>query len=184
MMYEQLYRDVMRRTKRNLEIIEELHGRGLPAADGPYELTQLLNSFLGAVALPRERDLGPKLAKISIEQAEERWGLPRMVDNYPELPVHTHGRPKKPVNLDVLLQLMRNGLMHGNIEPMTGLTGEISRISIENRCSCNHCKGAPTWGTTLDVSELRRIFDTFVRVADHLYEVATMKQPDELPTHM
>jgi hypothetical protein len=57
MMYEQLYRDVMRRTKRNLEIIEELHQRGLPGAEGPYELTHLLNSFLGAVALPRERDL-------------------------------------------------------------------------------------------------------------------------------
>ena len=182
MMYEQLYRDVMRRTKRNLEIIEELHRRGLPGAEGPYELTQLLNSFLGAVALPRERDLGPKLATISIEEAEERWRLPRIVDNYPDLPVHTHRRPKKPVNLDVLLELMRNGLMHGNIEPITGSTGEITRISIENRCGCHRCNGAPTWGTTLDISELRQIFDAFVGVADHLYEVATRKQPDKLPS--
>jgi hypothetical protein len=157
--------------------------RGIGRGRGPAECPHRM-------ALPRSGAarrfcntlLGPKLATISIEEAEERWGLPRIVDNYPGLPVHTHRRPKKPANLDVLLELMRNGLMHGNIEPITGSTGEITRISIENRCGCHRCNGAPTWGTTLDVSELRQIFDAFVGVADHLYEVATRKQPDKLPT--
>jgi hypothetical protein len=42
-------RDIMHRTMNNLEFIEA-HA----AADGPYEVTQLINSFLGALAHPWE----------------------------------------------------------------------------------------------------------------------------------
>jgi hypothetical protein len=40
-------RDIMRRTMQNLKFVEGHRG-----ANGPYEVTQLLNSFLGALAHP------------------------------------------------------------------------------------------------------------------------------------
>ena len=49
MMPHESVRDIMRRTMHNLEFVEARAG-----LDGPYEVTQLINSFLGALAHPWE----------------------------------------------------------------------------------------------------------------------------------
>jgi hypothetical protein len=43
-------KDLMKRTMFNLRFVEEHKAR-----NGPYEVTQLINSFLGAMAHPWER---------------------------------------------------------------------------------------------------------------------------------
>jgi len=50
MMPQEPVRDIMRRTMQNLEFVE-IHA----GANGPYEVTQLINSFLGALAHPWEK---------------------------------------------------------------------------------------------------------------------------------
>jgi hypothetical protein len=64
--------DIMRRTMANLAFIEQR-----ASTDGPFEVTQLINSFLGALAHPWET-LWKELNSISISDAERQgWPIPR-----------------------------------------------------------------------------------------------------------
>jgi hypothetical protein len=49
MMPHEPVRDIMRRTMKNLKFVEACAG-----TDGPYEMMQLINSFVGALAHPWE----------------------------------------------------------------------------------------------------------------------------------
>jgi hypothetical protein len=67
--------DIMRRTMANLEFVEEHK-----SANGPFEVTQLLNSFLGALAHPWE-NLKGELNSISVVDAKrEGWPIPQACD--------------------------------------------------------------------------------------------------------
>lgn len=69
-------RDVMRRTMHNLRFIEAHHG-----PRGPYEVTQLLNSFLGALAHPWEQYRND-LCSVSLSEAVTA-GWPRVEKERP-----------------------------------------------------------------------------------------------------
>ena len=58
---EEKTKEVIRRTMFNLRFVEKHAGQ-----DGPYEVTQLLNSFLGALAHPWE-ELKPQLSLVDLD---------------------------------------------------------------------------------------------------------------------
>jgi hypothetical protein len=142
-------RDIMRRTMANLEFIEHHATK----QHGPYEVTQLINSFLGALAHPWER------FRDGIEEmpltASGGWPpLPK------EPPTDT-----EPRSIGEALRLLRNGIAHGNIDFLPGSDGTISAVRIRN-----YNRGKRTWGTVLSVTDLRRFLVQFVRLVEDIDE--------------
>lgn len=154
MMTTDLVRDVMHRTMFNLRFIEE---RAAP--DGPYEVTQLVNSFLCAYVLPWER-LPDKSLGMSLEEAAKR-GWPIIKKELPE--------DQDPENLGRLIRLVRNSFAHGNIELLSGPDGNIQGIRFWN----NRRGRGRTWGARLSVWELREYLERFAARADELHRAVT-----------
>jgi hypothetical protein len=141
---------VMERTMWNLEFIDK-HKQ----ETGPYEVTQLVNSFLGALAHPWE-ELQAEFKRRTIEEAEKD-GWPKVSKDSPE--------DVDPKHLGDLLRLMRNGIAHGNIQFLPEGDCEIEFIRIVNidpRC------GHRTWGTVLKKQDMRQFLDKFVETARKL----------------
>ena len=144
--------DIMRRTMANLEFIEEHK-----SDDGPFEVTQLLNSFLGALAHPWE-NLKEELNSISLEDVErEGWPNPQRERETDQLPS----------SLGHLIGHLRHGVAHGNISFLRGGHGEIAALRIENRY-----KGVRTWGATVTLDAMRRFLDRFVALVEELQREA------------
>ncbi|MBA3450821.1 MAG: hypothetical protein H0T18_06390, partial [Chloroflexia bacterium] len=97
----------MYRTIQNLEFIE-LHKDHY----SPFEVTQLINSFLAVVAHPWDQLLDKcQLEKLGLESEVFReCGFPV----FPSLPVE--GEPVAVNNAYDLLRILRNGMAHGNME--------------------------------------------------------------------
>lgn len=139
-------RDIMRRTIANLEFIER-HA----TQNGPYEATQLVNSFLGAVAHPWEK-YRSELESMPLSCSE---GWPRLPKERP--------KDTEPASLCDALRLLRNGIAHGNIEFLPGRDGAIQSLRI-----WNSDRGRRTWGTIISIVELRRFLKEFAALAEHL----------------
>ena len=138
--------DIMRRTIANLEFVERNARPG-----GPFEVTQLLNSFLGALAHPWER------------YRSDFHNIPFTADDgWPRLPPALQ-TDKVPDSLTEALRLLRNGIAHGNIDFLQGPDGSIRAIRIQN-----YDRGRRTWGTILTVSDLRLFLYRFVEFAECL----------------
>lgn len=155
-------RDLMHRTMENLRIVDELHFAGDGSRYGcPYEVTQLVNSFLGALAYPWE-DLRGGFFKSSVEDARRRWG-------FPEMPASDEN-DNEPKNLHQLLRELRNGVAHGNIKFFADSTDEIESIEIWNMAEDRKTKkGYRTWGTRLSVAQLRQFLEAFVCLAEDCF---------------
>ncbi|MCW5881413.1 MAG: hypothetical protein KIS91_10820 [Anaerolineae bacterium] len=142
--------DIMHRTMFNLRYIEDRADK-----EGPYEVTQLINSFLGALAHPWEK-YRPLLTNMSLDEARE-CGWPEMKKERTE--------DIDPPNFGELLRLVRNAFAHGNILFIPASTScEIARIEFWNNRGDER-----TWGTTLDIADLRRFLDCFVALADEIH---------------
>jgi hypothetical protein len=110
--------DIMRRTMANLEFVEEHK-----SDNGPFEVTQLLNSFLGALAHPWE-NLKEELNSISLVDAErDGWPIPQC----------ERAKDRVPRSLGDLIRQFRHGVAHGNVSFLPGGHGEIAALRIENR---------------------------------------------------
>ena len=140
---------VMERTMCNLEFIDK-HKQ----ETGPYEVTQLVNSFLGALAHPWE-ELKSEFTQKTIKEAEKD-GWPKVSKDCPE--------DEDPKHLGDLLRLMRNGIAHGNIHFLPDGDCEIDSIRIVNIDTSGH----RTWGTRLTVRDMRQFLDKFVETARKL----------------
>lgn len=144
--------EIMRRTMRNLEFIE----RHRDLERGPYEVTQLVNSFLGALAHPWERQFDKRLRGWPLDEARKQgWPIPHCQSG------------NKPRTLGYLLRLVRNAFAHGNLEFHGPLGGEIREIEIWN---IDPDTGAETWRGRFDVGDLRQFLLCFVRLAEEQYE--------------
>lgn len=144
-------RDIMRRTMANLAFVEA-HA----SVDGPYETTQLINSFLGALAHPWEA-MKPELAALSLADAEARgWPCIRK-----ELP-----QDRDPANLGDLIRLIRNSLAHGNIDFLPAPDGRIGAFHIWNL----HPGGGRNWGTVVTVDDLRAFLVAFAALIEEIHE--------------
>lgn len=141
--------DIMRRTMANLEFIEQRATR-----DGPFEVTQLINSFLGALAHPWET-LRNELNATSIEDAESQgWPIPRA----------ERTTDQAPTTLGDLIRLVRNGVAHGNISFLASGQDQIAALRVENRNS----QGRRTWGVIITPELMRRFLERFVALVEDL----------------
>ncbi len=149
MMPHEPVRDLMRRTMRNLEFIESHR-----SDTGPFEVTQLINSFLGAMAHPWET-LKDELDSILITD-----GMPK---GWPEIR-RGQASDECPASLGDLIRLLRNGIAHGNIQFLPDATRQISALHIENK----NQQGRRTWGCILTPKEMKLFLQQFVRIVEEL----------------
>jgi hypothetical protein len=122
-------RDIMRRTMQNLQFVEVW-----ASADGPYEVTQLVNSFLGALVHPWETHR-QNLTTVLISEAQAA-GWPAVAKERPS--------DREPESLGDLVRLMRNALAHGNIEFLPDASAEIRALRLWNTE-----RGRRTWGAVV-----------------------------------
>ena len=151
MMPHEAIRDLMRRTMVNLRVIEVQATR-----EGPYEVTQLVNSFLAALAHPWEV-YGKELDELSISDAVAA-GWPKLTKE--------RATDDEPKSLGDLLRLVRNAFAHGNLEFLSTGGNEITHIRFWN----NNRKGKRTWGAIAGVDSMRLFLDKFVELAENLSE--------------
>jgi hypothetical protein len=144
-------RDIMRRTMANLAFVEK---NARP--DGPFEVTQLVNSFLGALAHPWEALQSELMALPLSEATKRRW---------PAIPKE-QATDLDPTSLGHLVRLMRNSFAHGNITFLPGATGEIKALRVWN----THPKsGRRTWGTIVTVDDARTFLVRFAELAEEIH---------------
>jgi hypothetical protein len=151
-MYEPV-KELMQRTMYNLKFIENLKDD----KHGPYEVTQLINSFIGAMAHPWEKSKWRKeLTKITLEQAQQK-GWPHIVTE--------EGSRDTPESLEDLIRVIRNAIAHGNLDfvRQPGVD-EIEVVDLWNRG-----RGKDTWRARVRVKDLRSFLDRFFELANELY---------------
>lgn len=152
-------RDLMRRTIVNLRLIE-----AQATKEGPYEVTQLINSFLAALAHPWEK-YKQSLNSLSISDA--------VTSGWPELSKERLS-DNDPKSLGDLLRLVRNAFAHGNLEFLSTGSNEITHIRFWN----NSLKDKRTWGAIAGVDSMRLFLNKFVELAENLSksDVRNMKK--------
>ena len=149
---EEPVRDVMRRTMFNLRLIDDQATK-----NGPYEVTQLVNSFLGALAHPWEL-FKKELESITLSDAINQ--------GWPEI-VKERTTDCNPKNLGDLLRFMRNGIAHGNLVFLPDADNEIHAIQLWN---FDRKINRRTWGTILTIDVMRQLLDRFVELAEQLHQ--------------
>ena len=144
--------DIMRRTIANLEFIERN-----ASANGPYEVTQLINSFLGAMAHPWERLKSDSFSTSTADAVAAGWPIP----------LAEHLDDNSPKTLGDFFRNLRNGIAHGNISFLPGALGEIAALRIENRN-----RGQRTWGAIMTPNDMRRFLRMFVALVEEIDTMA------------
>ncbi len=135
--------DVMRRSMANLAFVEAHAG-----PPGPYEVTQLVNTSLGALAHPFEA-MRHNLMSLPLAEAAA-LGPPRIDRERPG--------DSEPTSLGDLIRLLRNGFDHGNLEFLPDGRGQIGALRIWNTTP----RGARTWGAVIEVDGMQRFLGLFV----------------------
>jgi hypothetical protein len=187
--------ELMRNTLSNLRYIE--CDQGAQRCKQVFEVTQLINSFLGILAHPWEKLFDPgQLAIIELDTSQYRsLGFPTIQSSWPE------GDTDSPSNLAELLRLLRNGIAHGNIdlwskfdlklrfdkEPVSDIgQDEIAGAEIWNSDHVRETKNWPgpigrqhyrepfrTWGTVLTIDEMRSCLDALIELSNRSEYVRT-----------
>lgn len=113
------YQTLMHRAWANYEFIRQ-HS----SDDGPFEVTQLLATFMIAVAHPRERKLERHMNNLRIADAAAYFGLPilgqvlfeprRTLKRKPQVREDRQFQPD--VYLGDQIEIIRNAIAHGNID--------------------------------------------------------------------
>lgn len=148
MEYKHFIADFTSRTRQNLEYLDEQYEQGASV----YPVTQLWNSLLGLVVLPREREFE------SIERTPmvELWA-----QGWPRLKV-TEG--SEPETVHDLLWMLRNAVAHFNVEFYADdIRYQIQRVEVWNTPPRSK---KIIWKASLSVEDLRLLAS---RVAD-LYD--------------
>lgn len=140
--------DIMRRSMANLAFIE---AHANPA--GPYEVTQLVNTFLGALAHPFEA-LRNDLMAISLTEAAD-LGWPAVTGE--------RSGDTEPSSLGDLIRSFRNALAHGNLELLSDGRGQIKAVRVWNSDPRSRRR---IWGAIVTVADMRRFLDAFVALVE------------------
>ena len=130
---------------------------------GPYEVTQLVNSFMGAMVHPWERVW-------SVDRKYSPQGTEDIQSVLSEIDVKC-GEVK---GIGETLGMFRNGFSHGNIEFLKS-GNDIGAIRIWN---CQPRGGRKTFEATISIPQLRRFLEAFVRLAETLERLEDNVQPD------
>lgn len=159
--------DLIRRTLDNLQFIEQHKQR-----NGPWEVTQTVNSFLSIIAHPRERLLDPEAIKwlTLADPKVTSAGLPSFASSW-------EYDSEQPRTLAQLLRLLRNGIAHGNVDLLNRRELAALRPEAKFDAMLNHDDVAGievwnadngknrTWGTVLTVEELGQALRGFATLA-------------------
>lgn len=152
MEYKDFIADFARRTLQNLDVIQL---RAIDGDGGVYPVTQLWNSLLGLIVLPRERDL----RRIPQTPMTELWseGWPRFRVSGSE-----HG------TLRDLVSDLRNAVAHFNVAFLAGPDREITSVTVWTQRS--DTQGRPIrdtrrWEGQITVDELDRL----AKLIAHVY---------------
>lgn len=148
---------------------------------GPFEVTQLINSFMGAFAHPWDRLLDTEaLSKMKLH--DKRF----LECQFPVLPEIDDGIEGKTVeSVDDYLRFLRNGIAHGNFELLSRkelqvytdnrqLPGikesEIAGLRIWNQPTTSEIS-QPNWSTALSVYDLKACLYAMQRLCEkrHLW---------------
>ena len=169
MRYEDLVIDFAERTKKNLVAIEEIaeaenHEVKLEKCKA-FETTQLINSCLGLIAMPRAKDFD-KIPKISLEELEkEGWPIPSLINPCER---------KSGLTLQHLVKYLRNAVCHFHLEfheheyKIIGLK-MWNEVKDEDKINENNHK--KIWEATLSIKDLRLLIEKFSKViAENLKE--------------
>ena len=167
MRYEDLVIDFAERTKKNLVAIEEMaksenQEENLEKRQA-FETTQLINSCLGLIAMPREKDFD-KIPKISLEELEkEGWPIPNLINPRER---------KSGLTLQHLVKYLRNAVCHFHLE---FLEHEYQIVGLnmwnEDKNKNNENDPKKRWEATLSIKDLRLLIERFSKViADNLKE--------------
>ncbi|TIO24008.1 hypothetical protein [Mesorhizobium sp.] len=132
--------DTMRRSMANLAFVEAHAG---PV--GPYEVTQLINTFLGALAHPFEAMRDDLMGLGLADAAAMGW------------PTINKERPSDsdPASLGDLIRLIRNG------------RGQIHALRVWNTQPRTQAR---TWGAVVPVAEIRRFLRLFVELIERRHK--------------
>jgi hypothetical protein len=160
MMPSEPVRDIMRRTMDNLEFVRA-HAR---ANGPPYEVTQLINSFLGALAHPWET-YKADLNALSLASARN--------DGWPVIDKEKTD-DRDPTSLGDLIALMRHALAHGNVSFLPGVSGEIQALRLWNVPPTTKKRD---WGTIITPDNMRTFLERFVALAEGLHDKQSKARP-------
>ncbi|QDT55950.1 hypothetical protein Pan44_39980 [Caulifigura coniformis] len=147
MYYEDLVKDFAKRTQRNLAVIRERRAAG----DEVYDVTQLINSMLGLLVLPKEHyyDRIPQTPLDELRDAG--WPAPVVTGEMPE-----------PKDLRKLMALLRNSIAHCNMT-FTERGGRITGVEVWNTKNGKK-DGERNWTALLSLQDLESITDRFTEV--------------------
>ena len=153
--------EIMHRSMANLAFVEE-HA----SQTGPYEVTQLVNTFLGALAHPFEAMRHDLMALAVSDAATLGWPSIRK-----ERPSDTD-----PSSLVDLIRLMRNSMAHGNIEFLADGKGQIHALRLWNT---NPRTQARTWGAMVTIADMRQFLEGFVSLIEERHRTVGWYSRDQ-----
>lgn len=150
-MFDETYLSFARRTKRNLDFIQQ-------ASDDQtlqiYEVTQLVNSLLGLLLFPRIYTWGYFRSYRLNQLDPQRW---------PNLTNQSIARDKLPVfNLEHVLREMRNAVAHNDLKFIANRDNEIERIVFQNENSKVFDYPYREWSLELTLPELRLLLNSLL----------------------
>jgi hypothetical protein len=155
MNYSDLITQFAKRTLANLDLVKQASDDGNSDA---YEVTQLWNSLLGLIVLPRERDVR-RLPKIKLTNLH--------AVGWPD--ITTAGKLESET-FRGLIGTLRNAVAHFNVEFHANDEGEIREVSLWNEAMDDEGHPLPDhphrWDGRVDIYKLeqlaRRIAATYV----------------------
>ena len=150
-MFDETYLSFARRTKRNLDFIQQASGDPTLQI---YEVTQLVNSLLGLLLFPRIYTWG-YFRSYRINQLDpQRW---------PNLTNQSIARDKLPVfTLEHVLREMRNAVAHNDLKFIADRDNEIERIGFRNENSKAFDYQYREWLLELTLPELRLLLNSLL----------------------
>lgn len=142
MLYEEVIRDFALRTRKNLEVIEQLQSEGHQV----YEVTQLVNSTLGLLVFPQQEYVN-QIPRIPVAELKRTgWPIPKVTGNYEQVQ-----------DLNQLIRYLRNAIAHFNIKFIGDGHNRVHLLKVWNEYG-----GRRTWEAELSVDDLRRIAERFI----------------------
>ncbi len=150
MMYGEVVREFAMRTRKNLEVMEQLEREGWEV----YEVTQLVNSMLGLLVFPQQEYVR-EIPRTPITELEKQgWPIPCVRGDY-----------KQVKDLNQLIRYLRNAIAHFNVKFERDEQNEISVIRVWNQRPTQ--SGGRTiwrtdWEADLGIQELRGITEKFI----------------------
>ena len=131
-------KDFAKRTRKNLKFIE--------TAKPEFKITQLVNSCLGLIAIPRQVCFKNIPVTLLEELASKGWPIPHDEGGFPPAP-----------DLQKLIGHLRNGITHGHLKFTCDADNEIKFILVWDETP----RGKKIWQARFHRDELRRFVMKF-----------------------